>query len=299
MLLPPLRLLTVFEAVLRQGGIRQAAAELNVSQPAVSQALRQLEEHLATKLLDRSSRPAGLTQAGRILHRATVDGLGRISEAIEDIRRSSAAADASATIACSVGFATHWLMPRLASFYDRNPEVAINVMTTQHGAPRLLPGVDIAIRYGKGHWSDGAVQRLFTERIDPVCSPALAERIGKEEAGFDSAPLIHVDVDDESWIGWPRYLRAIERVSGSKRQELHFTNYVQATQAALNQQGMMLGWRSITADLVGEGRLVRVLDAPLVPDEAFSMVVSQRPRSVRSCTLVAAWLREAADRFAG
>ncbi len=152
---------------------------------------------------------------------------------------------------------------------------------------------------GNGEWNDGTVQRLFAERVDPVCSPALAERIGRGQAGFDIAPLIHVDVDDESWIGWTRYFRSVERAPGTKRQELHFTNYVQATQAALNHQGMMLGWRSITADLVGEGRLVTVLDAPLVPEEAFYMVLSQRPRSARSCRLAAAWLAEAADRFVG
>ena len=139
--LPPLRLLSVFEAVLRHGGIKPAAAELNVSQPAVSQALKLLETHLGAKLLDRATRPAGLTEAGRLLHRATVDGLGRIAVAIEEIGRLSAGAEPTATIACSVGFATYWLMPRLAAFYDRHPEVAVNVRTTWTvlKASRLVP----------------------------------------------------------------------------------------------------------------------------------------------------------------
>src|SRR3546814_8554713 len=127
--LPPLRLLSVFAAVERHGGLRQAAAALNVSQPAVSQALRQLEDFLGTRLLDRRTRPARLTEAGRLLHQATVEGLGRIAEAVAEIARLDAEAARSLRIACSVGFATYWLMPRLATFYERHQEVAVHVMT--------------------------------------------------------------------------------------------------------------------------------------------------------------------------
>src|SRR3546814_1596093 len=104
--LPPLRLLSVFAAVERHGGLRQAAAALNVSQPAVSQALRQLEDFLGTRLLDRRTRPARLTEAGRLLHQATVEGLGRIAEAVAEIRRLDTEDQRSLRIACSVGFAT-------------------------------------------------------------------------------------------------------------------------------------------------------------------------------------------------
>src|SRR3546814_1911376 len=99
--LPPLRLLSVFAAVERHGGLRQAAAALNVSQPAVSQALRQLEDFLGTRLLDRRTRPARLTEAGRLLHQATVEGLGRIAEAVAEIRRLDTEDQRSLRIACS------------------------------------------------------------------------------------------------------------------------------------------------------------------------------------------------------
>src|SRR3546814_19933253 len=85
--LPPLRLLSVFAAVERHGGLRQAAAALNVSQPAVSQVLRQLEDFLGTRLLDRRPRPARLTAAGRLLHQAAVGGPGRLAVAVAEIRR--------------------------------------------------------------------------------------------------------------------------------------------------------------------------------------------------------------------
>ncbi|MDQ0396034.1 LysR substrate-binding domain-containing protein [Labrys monachus] len=293
MTLPPLRLLTVFDTVVRRGGIRQASAALNVSQPAVSQSLRQLEDHLGARLLDRSVRPAVLTEAGLLLHRATVEGLGRIAEAVEEIGRLGTRTADAATIACSVGFATYWLMPRLAGFYDRHPDMAVNVMTTQHGAPQLTAGVDIAVRYGDGSWTDGRVQLLFAERIDPVCSPELAARLRNAGSGIADATLLHVDVDDESWVRWSRYLRGAG-LPPNRRAGLHFTNYVQATQAALGGLGIMLGWRSITGDLVREGRLVPFLDAPMVPPDGFHLVTSPRPRSAATCQAVGAWLVEAA-----
>ncbi len=294
--LPPLRLLTTFDAVIRHGGVRPAAAALNVSQPAISQAMKELERHLAAKLFDRSTRPAALTEAGRLLQIATRDGLGRIAEAIEDISRLGAGADEAMTIACSVGIATYWLMPRLAEFYDRHPELAVNVRTMQQGDPPLSAAVDLAIRYGHGKWDDGAVQPLCGEKIDPVCSPALAARLQKRD-WLATATLIHVDVEDPRWLSWQAYLRATGQRAGRQR-GLHFTNYVQATQAALGGQGVMLGWHSIAGDLLRDKQLARLGAATLVPDDAFYLVTTHRPRSAAACRLVAAWLLKIAGNAA-
>ena len=291
--LPPLRLLTVFAAVERHGGLKAAAAALNVSQPAVSQALRQLEEFLGAKLLDRATRPARLTEAGRLLHQATAEGLGRIAEAVEEIGRLDAGAGRSLRIACSVGFATYWLMPRLATFYERHPEVAVHVMTAPQGAPELGPGVDIAARYGDGRWQDGAVTPLFAERIDPMASPAVAEALRCAEAPLEGAPLIHVDSADARWTSWDAYLRRVGLARGGARaagRDLRFTNYVQATQAALAGQGVMRGWRSITGGLVAEGRLLPVIDRPLVPEDAYFLVASRRSRAAADCAALIDWL---------
>jgi DNA-binding transcriptional LysR family regulator len=293
--LPPLRLLSVFAAVQRHGGLGQAAAELNVSQPAVSQALRQLEDFLGARLLDRRTRPARLTEAGRLLHAATLEGLGRIAEAVAEIGRLDAEAGRSVRIACSVGFATYWLMPRLATFYERHPEVAVHVMTSPQGAPDLAPGVDIAARFGNGAWHDGSVTLLFRERIDPVASPALAGRLRLASAPLATAPLIHVEVADARWTPWDAYLRAVGLARQGRAKDLRFTNYVQATQAALAGQGVLLGWRSITGDLVAEGRLVPVVDRPLVPPDAYYLVAAQRSRAAPhaeagDCAALIAWL---------
>jgi len=286
--LPPLRLLSVFEAVLRTGSVQRAAMELNVTQPAVSQALRQLEDHVGTRLLDRKTRPAMRTEAGRILEVAVTEGLGRIADAIDHVRHLQVAED-SATVACSVGVATYWLMPRLARFSAEHPQVTVNVMTTLQGAPRLNPAVDLAIRYGNGRWVDGTVEKLFDERVVPVCSQPFRDRLKSAGVKLDRATLLHVNTDDPAWITWSIYLKSKglrENLVAGRR----FTNYVQATQAALDGQGVMLGWESITGDLVREGRLVELNDLPLIPTDAFYLVTTQLIGERPSARLLADWL---------
>jgi LysR family transcriptional regulator, glycine cleavage system transcriptional activator len=289
--LPPLRLLSVFETVLRRGSVRDAAGELNVSQPAVSQSLRQLEDHIGTVLLDRTVRPATLTAAGRILQVAALDGLGRISDAIAQIKRLESTDEGAATIACSVGFATYWLMPRLAGFYSSHPDIAVNVQTTHNGAPLMMPGIDIAIRYGDGRWTDGTVTELFDERVVPVCAPALKAKLDLDGTSLDRAPLLHVNSDDAVWMTWADYLKT----SGSKPNTgrgRQFTNYVQATQAALDGQGVMLGWKSITGAFVKDAKLVEFSGRPIIPEHRYFAVASKRAKG--ACDLLLAWLRKVA-----
>ena len=296
--LPPLRLLTVFEAVFRNGSVQRAAAELNVTQPAISQALRQLETHIGVKLLDRSSRPAALTEAGRVLRSATSDGLGRIGGAIEQIRNQHSSDEGSVTVACSVGVATYWLMPQLARFYDEHADISVSVMTTPLGAPLLSAGVDLAIRYGSGKWADGAVTKLFDERVVPVCSEPLKQRLDDEGVDLSRAPLLHVNVEEDEWLSWSHYFRSHGMPANTKKGR-QFTNYVQATQAALNGQGVMLGWNSITSGLVGERRLIELDYSPLFPEESFYLVTAHGKEKKEAALLVGIWLSNAARRMFG
>jgi DNA-binding transcriptional LysR family regulator len=150
--------------------VQAAAAELNVTQPAISQAVRQLEDHVGVPLLDRGSRPARPTEAGRRWPPPIAEGLGQIGDMIDTLRQADTQRARTVTVACSVGVATYWLMPRLLAFYRAHPEFLVNVVTTQSGAPPLAEGVDVAIRYGHGRWRDGVVHHLFDEEVVPVCS---------------------------------------------------------------------------------------------------------------------------------
>lgn len=290
-LLPPLRLLLAFEGVVRRKSMQRAAEELNVSQPAVSQALRQLEDFVGAQLLDRRTRPISLTEAGRILATATTEGLQRITDALGEIRALSSRDDESVTISCSVGFGTYWLMPRLAAFYEEYPDIAVNVLTTLQGSSIRAPGVDIDMRYGSGRWTDGEIHKLMEERVVPVCSPALRDSLSARD--FATLPLLHVNADEQNWVSWTQYLTAVDLPPNTAKGR-QFTNYVQATQAALDGQGVLLGWDSIAADLVRKGRLVVMGDRIYAPTQALYMVSGTPAR--RAAAVLRDWLIEAASR---
>ena len=287
--LPPLRLLTAFAAVVRSGSVQAAAAELNVTQPAISQAVRKLEAHVGVQLLDRGSRPARPTEAGYALAAVTADGLSRIADLLDSLRKAEA--EQAVTVACSVGVATYWLMPRLSEFYRAHPDVLVNVVTTQSGVPTLSDGVDMAIRYGHGRWRDGVVHHLFDEAVAPVCAPSLRARFGAAVPP-GAVSLLHVRTAEASWVTWPEYLagtgQPAARGSGQS-----FTNYVQATQAALEGHGMMLGWRSITGALVASGALTSAGLPTLDPGDAVYLALRNKKGGEATETF-ARWLRSRA-----
>lgn len=256
--LPPLRLLATFSEVARLGSMGEAARRLNVSRPAVTQALRDLELHIGVTLFDRSRRPASLTEDGQHLALATREGLGRISTAIEAIQARGRMRDKQVTVACTVGMATYWLMPRLPDFYARCPDITVNVQAPPSDLPTLLPGIDIALRYGTGSWDDRSgvsADKLFGERVFAVGRPDLVQRLLAAGDDLGSAPLIHVKSPENfHWAGWPHYLDRLA-IRRANMRGATFDNYVQATQAALDGQGLMLGWRSITGRLVADGHL--------------------------------------------
>lgn len=287
--LPPLRLLTVFDAVNRSGSTQAAARVLNVTQPAVSQAIKSLEQHVGVTLFDRSTRPVALTRAGEIMKSGVSQGLSRIAGAIERAQIEQGSDESSVTISCTVGTATYWLMPLLAGFYAEHPQIAVNVLTTID-SPNVTQGVDLVIRYGLGSWADGDVIKLFEERLVPVFSPSLADP-PRTLADLQDATLLHVVKTDPTWLSWKDYFERLGLPENRSRGR-SFSNYVQATQAALSQQGVMLGWQSNTGDLVREGRLLALPDGEYFPKEAFYLVVPARSRDREACRIFVDWMTQ-------
>ncbi|MFT4792419.1 MAG: DNA-binding transcriptional LysR family regulator [Paracoccaceae bacterium] len=288
--LPPLRMLVTFEAVARLGTMREAASALNVTQPAVTQALRALEDHIGVTLMDRSRKPARLTAQGHFLARATCEGLEMIAATIEELRSEADAQNQSLTVSCTIGMATYWLMPRLPDFYNKHPDIMVNVQTTPTDTPSISPGVDLALRYGIGGWGDGETVKLFDEIVCPVGRPAVIDRLLKEGRGLEGAPLIHVRAPEtHHWAGWSDYLKR----TGLRRPTSSgpiFNNYIQAVQAALDGRGLVLGWRSITEALVDEGSLVRWPDGAVNFGTAYSATTSPASASKASTKAFLTWL---------
>ncbi|SPH19926.1 Glycine cleavage system transcriptional activator [Ascidiaceihabitans donghaensis] len=148
--LPPLAGIRAFAAFVQTGGVAEAGAALGVSHAAVSQQLKALEKHLGVALLDRSGRALSLTDEGRHLADAALEGFAKMADAAAHITGANDARPLHLSVTPS--FAASWLMPRLPDFRAQHPEINILVDPSADLVPVSPDGVDVAIRYGTGPW---------------------------------------------------------------------------------------------------------------------------------------------------
>jgi LysR family transcriptional regulator, glycine cleavage system transcriptional activator len=170
----PFAALRVFESVVRLNGFSRAADELGMSQSAVSQHVRVLEDWTGHRLLVRGARASFPTEEGRRLAQAVSDGLGRIGAICLDLR-SRSAGGATLAVSCLPGFAINWLFPRLIRFDQSHPEISVSISTDPRPVGFAGGEADVAIRYGMGKYPGLYVRKLLVEYLTPVCSPTLLE----------------------------------------------------------------------------------------------------------------------------
>lgn len=288
--LPPLRLLLTFDAVARRRSMQLAAEELNVTPPAITQAIRALEAHIGVALMDRSTKPARLNAAGERLSQATRNGLGLIGETIGELRFMAGLAGSQIVVSCTIGMANYWLMPRLPKFYEQNEGITVNVQAPPTDLPTLSGGIDLALRYGRGGWRDGETHKLFDEIACPVGRPDLIARLEADPAGLRHAPLIHVR-SSHQWAGWPDYAAARNLPRPGAPVQV-FDNYVNAVQAAIQGRGILLGWKSITAGLVADGTLAELPGGQVDFGTSYYLTVAEASRSKTAVADFARWLRQ-------
>jgi LysR family glycine cleavage system transcriptional activator len=199
--MPPLKSLRAFECAARHLSVKAAAAELCVTPGAVSQLVRQLEEHLGVKLFERVNRGILLTQAGRDYLPPVRNAFRQIAQATQ---RLVASADAGTlTLSVTPFFASAWLMPRLQGFRDMHPDIDLHIVTSTALADFSRDGVDVAIRHGAGRYPGLRSYRVASVEIVPVAAPALVERLGlpSSPAALTRWPHVH-DADRKGWSLW-------------------------------------------------------------------------------------------------
>ncbi|AOK30306.1 LysR family transcriptional regulator [Burkholderia singularis] len=271
--LPPLQTLAVFESAARLASFTAAARELGSTQPAVSQRVVQLETDLGAPLFERGYRGVTLTPEGERLFEAVRHGLDaiRIASAGIRARRESEAL----TILTDFGFATYWLMPRLARLKAALPDLNVKIVTSQHAYDPQRDRADIAIAFGSGDWAPCASTRLFQEAVTPVCSPAFraAHPNAASPSGLAGLPLLHVQpTDPERWLSWRGWFSAQSLDAPDERCGMMFNSYALVIHAALMNQGVALGWTPLTDELVAGGQLVRLFDAPVTTSRGYFLV---------------------------
>jgi DNA-binding transcriptional LysR family regulator len=265
--LPPLTTLAVFEAAARHAGFSLAASELNVTPGAVSRQIRALEADLGAPLFLRHNRGVVLTEAGEALQSVLAQGFSRTSEVVRSIRRGDLAR--RVTLACSDVFGSMWLVPRMPDFWRRFPQIKVDHLISDTPRDLRRAEVELRIRFGAGSWAEETAEKLFDEKVYPVCSPAFAAaHPGVVASDLPRLPLLEVDWVAPDWLSWEDLLtQAGLRPEGVE--DRRFSKFSVAIAAAMADQGVVIGWHRIVAPLVASGQLVRLTDLEMVPNGAY------------------------------
>jgi len=254
--LPPLNAVRAFEASARHGSFTRAADELAVTQAAVSQQVRRLEDWLQVKLFRRTEAGLELTELGRLYLKPLTLALDQIADATARVRPG--ARGGVLTLTTTPAFAAKWLVPRIGRFIAAWPEIDVRLSATNRLVDFAAEGVDLAIRLGPGDWPGLDVEKLFDEEVFPVCSPVLRDGCPGLRGPADLRR--HVLLHDDSIVHWRYWLRlaGVNDVEWSRGPR--FSDSGMLLDVAAAGQGVALGQRVLAADDLAAGRLVKPFD---------------------------------------
>lgn len=277
--MPSLRAVKCFVAAARYQSFTRAAETLCVTQAAISRQIRELEEHLGTALFKRVGRSVELTTAGSIFFDAAQLSFFNIAQAAMRIRKDyGSTARRTLTLCCSPAFSALWMSHRLPSFFNANPDIDLDLVTTQNFLS-MEPGIYPDIFITKmSRVRDGYISRpLFHDRIYPVCTPGYLKTHPEIRTleGLRDGVLLNLSPYGRSQVAehvdWGVWL-AIHHldIEDRLRKGPHYFNandYNLLIQMVLNDQGVTLGWDHLVGPLVEQGRLVRPVEQEVVLEE--------------------------------
>ncbi|WP_114394503.1 transcriptional regulator GcvA [Oleisolibacter albus] len=261
--LPPLTALRAFEAAARHESLSRAAAELNVTHPALSRHVRDLEAWIGRPLFERHSRGLRLTQAGLVYRDALTAALDQIARATADL--TAGAERRRLRLSVDPSFAQRWLARRLAGFLAAHPGIEVSLDATAQKT-EFRGDADLGIRFGRPPWPGLRAHLLALVRTFPVGTPALVADLSSP-ADLLRRPLL-LEHPDEPWYRW----MATAGVEGVTRLEgPRFFEAAHAIDAAVAGQGLALGDLVLAGDELADGRLRRPFPVQ-IPQDAFHLV---------------------------
>ncbi len=254
--MPPLTAIRAFEAAARNENFTAAAAELGMTQAAVSYQVKALEERVGAPLFVRERGRVRLTPLGARL----LPGLSQAFDSIEAAFASYEAEDESLlTITTTTTFGNTWLAWRVGQFQMQHPDLAVRLLTGNELVDLRAGDADLGIRGGSGEWEGLECRRLFRTSFTPMASPeCIAEaeqKLGRPLEPADMADLQRINASDEWWPQWftDNGVAADERVL--RRPGVRLDSQANEGHAAMGGQGFALLTPLLWAGDVAAGRL--------------------------------------------
>lgn len=284
--LPPSEQLLAFKLVAELESFTAAAHSLNLTQSAVSHQIARLERRIGFRLFDRSSQHLTLTDAGERYYAAIarplsdlLDGLERLGDPMRPRRL---------IIQVESGFAAAWLSPRLQRFVTLHP--GIQVEQRRAATLNLSDGVELAVKWGNGHWPHYDAERLLQVDYTPLCSPQLAQAENGIRTPDDlrKQTLIH-DRQYREWRLWFE-LAGVRGAEAKRGHVVDDTNVL--IDMAISGQGVALCSPQLAQRAIDAGQLVILFpELRLKTEEAYFLVTRKGADLSPRAEAFADWLR--------
>ena len=290
--IPPLNPLRVFETAARHTHFTRAADELGITQAAVSRQVSVLEKWLKVPLFARKKVGLTLTPAG-------IRYLQSLRQAFDIIEESTSGiltepVQPKVTICSYSTFAHFWLMPKLSMFRQRWPDVQVDLLTSVASIEFRKDQADLIITHGIAKPEGVVSQKIFSDVLVPVCSPAFLKKHGQvsDPASLKEMTLLHSRYRSNDWGEWFSSLN----IEFDSRPGLVFSGSTLAYQAAKEGIGVAMGQLRLLESEIASGTLVIPFDHKLERATAYFLLHSKHAVRDTSITAFRDWIMAEADR---
>lgn len=276
--LPSTQALHCFEAAARHQSFTRAAQELSLTQGAVSRQVAALEAFVGVPLFKRTQHGMSLTPAGADYARQVAQRLDALERDALDLMGRQGSGDAL-TLAAVPTFATRWLIPRLSSLAQSQPQLHIHIEARTRPFLFADSGLDAAVYAGTAEqvqqWAGTRATRLLVEEVVPVCSPSWLATGGElSPQDLASMPLLQQSTRPEAWRQWfdAQGVEAPRAMAGPRYEQFS----MQAAAATCGLGIALMPTLLVQAELA-RGELVVACARPLRGRRAYYLVQPDTP----------------------
>ena len=255
-----LEAIQVFAQVVESGSFAKAADRLGLSTSAASRHVADLEAHLQTRLLNRTTRRVSLTESGQAFYERAVQLLADLEEAEQEAGRAAVVPRGTIRLTTSLNFGVRHLAPAIAEFLARHAEVRFDVSLSDRVVDLVEEGFDLAVRVGNVGSGNLVARKLGETRLVPCASP--------QYLSAHPAPKTPEELSQHNCFTYeyvtPRNVWRFQDASGRERAvrvagTLHSNNGDLLAEAAARGAGIVFEPAFIVGPDVRAGRLVPLL----------------------------------------
>ncbi len=271
------------------GSFQAASAELFVTPSAISHQVKTLEEFLGLELFVRRPRRITLTHAGEDYYRSVQEALNEIDRSTQKLISTHQTGELHLSVAPA--FLTRWLLPRISSFYEAQPDVKIEFSAATGLIDFDRDETDMAVYFGNGDWPGIDIQLLRHYQQRPVCNPKhLHGGVIESPSDILKYTLLHVAKRQEEWSSWFEQIGVPYKES---KQGMYFSSGSLTTSAAINGLGFALADVGFVSEEIASGKLIVPLDDEYYrTDKSFYLVYQKNRALTYSMRAFQSWVME-------